>query len=268
MDTVVAFYQAAGGLDSFDETIQWAACSSVPQLAGGDIHVWAAPLNIASGRLERFAATLSSDENERAGRFRFERHRRRFIAGRSILREVLGQYVQAKPAALRFTYSNNGKPSLAADSTNAPVHFNLAHSDDLLLIAVTRIGEIGVDVERIRSIKEMDELVARFFSVRETEAFQKVPPDEKPGAFFNLWTRKEALLKATGEGITRSLSLVEVSFLPGELARLLAISGDASKAVQWKLRELSPAPGFTGAFAVQAEDISLRCVRWGGVEER
>jgi len=102
-----------------------------------------------------------------------------------------------------------------------------------------------------------------FFSPRENELFQKVSNAEKPAAFFNLWTRKEALLKATGEGITRSLSLVEVSFLPGEAARLLAVSGDAEKAAQWSLRELSPATGFTGAIAIQARDVDAKCWKWG-----
>jgi 4'-phosphopantetheinyl transferase len=101
--------------------------------------------------------------------------------------------------------------------------------------------------------------VARFFSPRENEAFQKVADEVKPAAFFNLWTRKEALLKATGEGITRSLSLVEVSFLPGEPTRLLAIAGDTAKAAQWSLRDLTPAAGFTGAVAIQARGIDVQC---------
>jgi len=119
-----------------------------------------------------------------------------------------------------------------------------------------------VDVEGVRPIKNVDELVARFFSPRENELFQKVPDGEKPAAFFNLWTRKEALLKATGEGITRSLNLVEVSFSPGEPARLVAISGDAEKAAEWSLRELSPATGYTGAIAIQARDVTVQGWSW------
>ena len=130
-------------------------------------------------------------------------------------------------------------------------------------------------------IKNVDELVARFFSPRESELFQKVSADQKPAAFFNLWTRKEAMLKATGEGITRSLSLVEVSFLPGEAARVVAISGDAQAGERWCLREVWPAKGFTGAIAVQwgtsniqlgdsrgNQEIVVKCWKWEKDGER
>jgi 4'-phosphopantetheinyl transferase len=152
---------------------------------------------------------------------------------------------------LRFNYLENGKPRLSDEFAVAEIHFNLAHTGDLALIALTRVGPVGVDVERVRPMENADDLVARFFSPREDKLFQTVAADEKPAAFFNLWTRKEALLKATGEGITRSLSLVEVSFLPGEPARLLAISGDEQRAAKWVLRDFAPANGFTGAVAIE-----------------
>jgi 4'-phosphopantetheinyl transferase len=249
-------------LNLLAETIQWPSRWAPLQLAGQEIHVWASPLNIGSGALDTFATTLLPDEKERAERFKFDVHRNRFIAGRGALREILGQYLQVNPADLRFSYSPNGKPVLAEQFANSGIHFNLAHSEDMALFAVTRIGPVGVDVECVRPIKNVEELVARFFSSRENELFQNVPADEKPASFFNLWTRKEALLKATGEGITRSLSLVEVSFLQGESARLLAVSGDAAKAAQWSLRELTPAAGFAGAVAVEAREVSVRCGKW------
>jgi 4'-phosphopantetheinyl transferase len=231
-------------------------------LAGKAIHVWAAPLNGVPESLEKFTATLSPEEKERAQRFKLDKLRNRFIAGRGTLREILGHYLQIKPLDLRFAYSANGKPMLAEKLADSGIHFNLAHSGDLAVVAITRVGEIGVDVEQIRPIKNVEDLVARFFSSRENEQFQKIPADEKPAAFFNLWTRKEALLKATGEGITGSLKLVEVSFLPGTPARLLAISGDAPKAGRWRLQELLPAIGFTGAVAIEARDVVVKCARW------
>lgn len=232
------------------------------QLARNEIHVWAAALGIESDLLNALARTLSPDEMARAERFKFEKHRNRFIAGRGVLREILGRYLQIKPEDLRFDYSTNGKPSFAIGFAHGGIHFNLAHSEDVALIAVTRIGQVGVDVECVRALKDMDHLVARFFSARENELFQKVPVNEKPAAFFNLWTRKEALLKATGEGITRSLSLVEVSFLAGEPARLVAVAGNAEKATEWSLRELAPATGFVGAVAVRAREMVVRCGKW------
>lgn len=245
-------------MNSFANTIPWPSRPVTPELASNEIHVWAVPLSARAGVLETHAATLSPDEKARAERFKHEKHRHRFVVGRGALRDILGQYLQTEPAKLSFDYSNNGKPALAGVFALAGFHFNLAHSEDLALVAITRIGIVGVDVECVRAIKDADELVARFFSARESELFHAVPATEKPAAFFNLWTRKEALLKATGEGITRSLSLVEVSFLPGEPARLLAVSGDTAKAAEWTLMELSPAPGFAGAVAIEAKDVSVK----------
>lgn len=249
-------------MNSPGETILWPPCPGAPPLAGNEIHVFAATLSWPADILKQFATILSPDETARANKFKFERHRNRFIAGRGALREILALYLNANPSELTFDYSPNGKPTLAGQFAKTGIHFNLAHSEELALIAVTRIGIVGVDVERVRAVKEMDHLVARFFSPRESEAFQKVSEAEKPAAFFNLWTRKEALLKATGEGITRSLSLVEVSFLPGQPAQLIAIAGDSAKAAEWSLRELSPAIGFTGAIAIQSRDINVRCWKW------
>jgi 4'-phosphopantetheinyl transferase len=237
-------------LNSLDEKIQWASRSDIPPLAGNEIHVWAITLAVTTDILKNFAAILSPAESERAKKFKFDKHRNRFIAGRGAMRVILGKYLDATPADIRFVCLANGKPDLVEGFEGAGLHFNLSHTEDLALLAVTRVGRIGVDVECVRPIKNVDELVARFFSPRENEIFQKVPDKDKPAAFFNLWTRKEALLKATGEGITKSLSLVEVSFLPGEAARLLSISGNAESAGRWWMRELSPAEGFTGAIAL------------------
>ena len=206
----------------------------------------------------------------RANRFKFPHLRNRYIAGRGALRAILAHYLQTDAGALRFDYLENGKPMFAEQFAHDGIHFNLSHTGDLALVAVTRIGLLGVDVEWVRPIKNVDELVARFFSERENELFQKVPAEQKPAAFFNLWTRKEALLKATGEGITRSLNLVEVSFLPGEPARFLAISGDAKAAEQWTLRDFTPAKEYAGAVAVQqgtsnaerAAQIEIKAWKW------
>jgi 4'-phosphopantetheinyl transferase len=256
-------------LNPVAETILWPPCPDA-SLGANAIHVWAASLSVPPDPLEKFSATLTPAEKERANRFKFEKHRNRFIAGRGTLRAILARYLKADAAKLHFDYLENGKPVLAEEFASAGIHFNLAHTENLALVAITRIGLVGVDVECVRPIKNVDELVARFFSPRENDLFQKVPAGEKPTAFFNLWTRKEALLKATGEGITRSLSLVEVSFLPGEPARLMAISGDEKRASEWNLREVVPAVGFTAAVAVKPEtsiqssdgDLAIKCWKW------
>jgi len=230
------------------------------ELALGDseVHVWAVPLDLDDAAIARFAPMLSSDERERAARFKFEVHRKRFIAARGWMREILSRCLRVAPEKIGFDYSPNGKPALARACGDSKIHFNLAHSRDLALFALTRIGPLGVDVEQIREVKDMEHLVARFFSKRETELFRTVAEQDRPRAFFNLWTRKEAMLKATGEGITRSLDRVEVSFLPGEPARVIAIEGDESKAARWRLIELAPAPGYTGALASEGPKVRVR----------
>jgi 4'-phosphopantetheinyl transferase len=189
---------------------------------------------------------------------RFDVHRDRFIAGRGWLRTVLGRYLQTDPALIDFTYSKLGKPALPIAFESTKLNFNLAHSEDLALLAVTQLGTVGVDVECIRPIKNVEDLVARFFSRRENELFQKLPLEERPAAFFNLWTRKEALLKATGEGIAGGLDRVEVSFQAHEPAQLLALPDGSGEAAQWSLSELIPAPGFCGAVAIQSKPIHVR----------
>jgi 4'-phosphopantetheinyl transferase len=228
-------------------------------LGPADVHIWAAPLEVSSDTLSRFTATLSAPEQERAARFRFEQHRHRFIAGRGLLRLLLSRYLQTEPCAVQFAYGTHGKPSLASPWAGSGLHFNLAHSENLVLLGVTRAGPVGVDVEHIRMPADADQLVRRFFSARESAAFGSLTAVEKPAAFFNLWTRKEAWLKATGEGIGDSLGRVEVSFLPGEPARLLALPEDSAPLTHWTLQDLSPAPGFAAALALANPTAHLHC---------
>jgi 4'-phosphopantetheinyl transferase len=214
--------------------------------------VWTTRLDLDPARRAALAATLSSDEWERASRFRFETHRHRFVSGRGILRGVLAYYVGVEPENLRFLQGAHGKPELAPEFALSRIHFNLSHSEDLALIAVTRNARVGVDVERTRPLEDAGELVARFFSARENAAFQSLPPEIKPTAFYNLWTRKEAWLKATGEGIGHLLNRVEVTFLPDEPARLLRLPAEYSKSGPWSLRATRPAAGFAAALAVNS----------------
>jgi 4'-phosphopantetheinyl transferase len=231
------------------DAIIWPVPPHKLALGATDVHVWAASLEPPTEFISRFVAILSPDEKERASRFRFDKHRNRFVAGRAILRSLLGRYLNCPPAQLQFIYGFHGKPALAGQFAET-LHFNLAHSENMALVAVTHIGAVGVDVEQVRPMADADELVERFFSAREIALFQQVPEDQKSIAFLNLWTRKEAWLKANGQGIAHSLNRVEVTFLPGESAELLALPEDSGSNSNWVLRELNPAPGFIGALAL------------------
>ena len=215
------------------------------------VHVWVVKLDVTDSVGNGLKSLLSEDELARAASYRFEIHRRRFISARGALRCLVGDCIGSEPEHLQFGYEPNGKPYLA--NAEDKVSFNVAHSEDVALIAIAKEGDIGVDVERVRWLPDFDELVARFFSTREARQFQALPLERKAAAFFNLWTRKEAMLKATGEGISDSLSRVEVTFLPGEPARLLA-PPENSVTSDWTLRDLSCVHGYGAAIAIKANE--------------
>jgi 4'-phosphopantetheinyl transferase len=226
----------------------------VPPLGEAEVHVYSFSLAQPQQVLARLASLFSVDERERACRFHFEVHSSRFMAGRGLLRLLLGHHLDTEPAGLNFTCRPAGKPEL--DPPHSGLHFNLAHCEDCALLAITRLGPLGVDLERVRELPDFEELVGRFFSVREATAFARLLPAQKPRAFFNLWTRKEAWLKATGDGIAEGLDKVEVSFLPGEAARVLALPGDDAPEA-WTVRELQFAAGFVAALAIRQPTFSI-----------
>ncbi|HZV33791.1 MAG TPA: 4'-phosphopantetheinyl transferase superfamily protein [Verrucomicrobiae bacterium] len=242
--------------------IQWPKAPREFSLGKRDVHVWAAPLLVLAEQAATYEATLSSDEQARAARFLFERDRRRFIIGRGILRAILGKYLRIPPAQIRFTYAHHGKPALADLAGTDELHFNLAHSEELAVFAMSRIRGIGIDVEKQRPIDDAESIAERFFSAHESRQLKSLPAQKKQDGFFNLWTRKEAWLKATGEGLGEMLNQIEVSLRPDEPARLLSIFNDTKAATEWSLRELIPANGFVGALAIPATDFQMHCWSW------
>ena len=244
-----------------ESTISWHIPSGQPPLSQDEIHVWASCLDVAPTASAVFGASLSEGERMRAKKFRFQQHKSRFIVGRGLLRAIMSHYLQVEPARVEFKYNLQGKPELTRPFDSSGIHFNLAHSEDLALFTVTTIGPVGIDVERIQANKDARELVKWFCSPCEQELFENLAPQEKQLAFFNLWTRKEAFLKATGEGIAQLLSQVEVAFQPGKPARFIAVSGDSERASRWSVRDLSLGPDFAAAVAIQAKNFRLRCLK-------
>lgn len=227
-----------------------------------ELHVWACSLDLTLPLLQALTLTLCPAEVRRADRFHFPEHRARFIAGRGVLRAVLGRCLGTEPGSLEFQYGVHGKPELTGQFAAAGLQFNLAHCENLALIAVAWNARIGIDVERIRVLTDAGELVTRFFSPREGAAFHALSAARQPEAFFNLWTRKEAWLKATGLGISQYLAQVEVTFLPGAGARLLCFPESLAFDGPWSLRDLRPAEGFAAALCVERDIGELNCWRW------
>ncbi|MEH1767420.1 4'-phosphopantetheinyl transferase HetI [Nostoc sp.] len=216
-----------------------------------EIHVWRIDLNQPESQLQNLAATLSSDEMARAERFYFQEHRQRFIAGRGILRTILGRYLGIKPSQVEFNYQQRGKPVLADTFADSGLEFNLSHSQGLGLCAVNCTRPIGVDLEYIRLMSDIEALAKRFFLPREYEKLRSLSPNQQQEVFFRYWTCKEAYLKATGDGLSQ-LEQIEVSLTPTEPAKL-EISED------WSLFELVPANNYVAAVAVENLGWNLKC---------
>jgi 4'-phosphopantetheinyl transferase len=245
----------------------WEPAPGKPLLLEHEIHVWCASLDQEPSRVEAFFHTLSADEQERAGRFYFERDRRHYTVGRGVLRHILGRYLALEPQELVFSYGPKGKPSLAQElvktsSTVRDLRFNLSHSGGLALYACTYGRDIGVDIEQWRELEDAERIATRFFAAAEVRVFSALPMPDKMQGFFNCWTRKEAYIKATGDGLSMPLDCFEVSLIPGEPARFLRVNGDPTETVRWSLRELYPAPGYVAAVCVEGQGWALQCWRW------
>jgi 4'-phosphopantetheinyl transferase len=224
--------------------------------------VWHVALDPEPDRLRELEATLSGDERERADRFRFERDRRRYIAARGALREVLGSRLGTEPAALRFDYGEQGKPVLRPGQGGGELFFNVAHSGDRGALVVGTVPEIGIDVEVVRTIRDAASIATRFFSYQESAAIAALPPALRLQAFFLCWTRKEAFIKALGEGLSHPLDAFAVSVAPGEPARLLYADTAVGALDEWRLHDLSDLPGFACAVAVQGDASDVRVGWW------
>jgi 4'-phosphopantetheinyl transferase len=232
----------------------WSQCS-LPQgpLPEREVHVWRFGLDVSDLALRRLAGTLSEAELVRAERFRFPHLRRRFAAGRGALRAILARYLSVEPRQLLFTYSSHGKPSLADPLCN--IQFNVSHSNDLMVAAICREWPIGVDIEKEDLKFGAMDIAQRFFCRREWDEIARKSNEDGLRVFFQFWTAKEAVLKATSLGLSLELSKLEIGLTP---LRILAIE-DAGKihGASWHLTAFSPADGYSGALAVAAEPSRL-----------
>jgi 4'-phosphopantetheinyl transferase len=227
-----------------------------------DVHVWRATLDQTPSQIQSFLHTLAADEQARAERFYFERDREHFIVARGLLRTILGRYLNREPGGLSFYYSSHGKPALAGESDGDAIRFSISHSHGVALYAVTRGREVGIDLERIRFDVAIAEIAERLFSRREVAMLRKLPTEVQHQAFFHCWTRKEAYIKARGEGLSLPLDQFEMSLAPGEPAALLGTRPDPSEASRWSLHELTLAPGYVAALAVERHGWRLTCWQW------
>lgn len=211
--------------------------------------MWRTELLQPDDVLDNFWSTLEADETDRANRFHFDKHRRAFVVGRGFLRDVLSRYLHAKPESLRFSYGAYGKPSLAGEYKNTRLRFNMSHSHNLALLAITEDNQIGVDVEYMRVDFATTDIAQRFFSRAEVATFNTLAEEERVAAFFRCWTRKEAFIKATGKGLSQSLDGFDVTVAPGVAAELLRV--DQEDAARWFLTDIDAGREYAAALAVE-----------------
>jgi 4'-phosphopantetheinyl transferase len=240
-----------------DNPCVWSVPPPKLELAEAEIHVWRAALDLENQTLSRCASILSQDEQLRANRFLFPRDRDHFIAARGVLRELLGRYVGCSPGRIEFQYGPHGKPALRAEGGESPVHFNLSHSRDLAVYAFARSREVGIDLEPIRPEFAGENIAERHFSARELDEWHRLPPELRAEAFFLCWTRKEAYVKARGEGLQIPLDSFSVTLTPNRAVELHSLD-DA----RWRLHSFQPADEYVGALVGEGKDWRLLQLGW------
>lgn len=236
----------------------WRSGPKEPAIWQNEVQVWRIKLDMQWSWTLDEALTL--EDRARADRFRFESDRRRFCIARASLRIILGRYLKVKPGRVHLDVNDYGKPYLADPNLSQGLRFNLSHSHQIALFAVTRDREVGVDVEFVRPDFVTDDVAEHFFSPAEVRQFRAVPAELKTESFFNCWTRKEAYIKARGEGLSCPLDQFDVSLGPSERPMLLNSRVDPKDVSRWAFQSLHVDDGYAATLAVEGQ--YSRLVLW------
>jgi 4'-phosphopantetheinyl transferase len=227
------------------------------------VHVWRVPLDQSSERTAAASKVLSPDEREVTARYHFNMHRQQFVQARAGLRLVLSDYTGVDPRNLEFTYGPQGKPALTNAKSHGDLRFNLSRRDGLALIAVTRGREIGIDVELLRKDLPFFEIAEASFSAAESAALRNLPESALSRGFYNCWTRKEAFVKAIGQGLSFPLKDFDVSLRPGDAAELLEARGShTNDAARWSLHDISVSENYVAALTVEGSGVKVTDCVW------
>lgn len=223
------------------------------------IQVWAVRLNCSVAQRASLKAVLSAEERARAEKFVFPRDQQAYMVARGTLRNILSAHTGFPPETVVFETNQYGKPSLHPNCGGEWIHFNVAHSGSLALYAIRAAGEVGVDIEQIRPLDDLRAIAASTFSRAEYFDLQSLPQHQYQEAFFNCWTRKEAFIKAIGQGLSYGLQNFDVTLRPDEPARIRHIAGASPR--EWSLIDLRPAAGYAAAIAAPGPNLKVR-LRW------
>jgi 4'-phosphopantetheinyl transferase len=244
------------------DSIVWQNPPASLSLATNEVHVWRAALQLSSNEGQDpyavFTRLLTDEEKQRAGQFRFERHRQPWIVAHAYLRVLLSAYLHVPTTAIVFRQNEYGKPSLASP-TKTTLQFNLSHSNGYALYAFSNGHALGIDVEYMRQTIDFEGLARHSFSQYEQQALLALAPTERPVAFYRCWTRKEAYIKARGMGLSLPLHLFDVSLAEQTTTALLASREDTHEVARWSLRNLQPATDYAGAVMAEGTDWRMHC---------
>ena len=243
-------------------TQPWEPVQTVPALGPGEVHVWRDNLSAPAPEHWVSLESLSPDERARADRMSAMARRAAYVRGRSALRFLAGEYLNVSASMIPVRILESGKPIIDRQEPNGGLSMSVSHSGPVLAVAFTRAGDIGIDVEVEAASVDRGAVARRFFSNAEAVGLAHLPPAAQRSAFFALWVRKEALLKAIGDGLSTPLSEVEFtvsSTADPTLLRVPSAYGDVS---EWTVRAVAPAPGTAGAVAVRGRVTSMRCLSW------
>ena len=231
-------------------------------LARGELHAWFVRLEDVRRHVDSLVKILTPNEIARADRFFFENDRIEYILARGLLRHIVSRYVGFAPDQLRFGYNSHGKPALEDEWRGDQLEFNLSHARGWVVYALTKARCVGVDLEYTDRSIEIDQIAERFFSPYEASLFQQLPGQEKKRAFFSCWTRKEAYVKARGEGLSLDLRGFDVTIAPDQPALLLRVAGDPSEARRWSLTDLPAPAGYAAALAMEGRIDEIQLWQW------
>jgi 4'-phosphopantetheinyl transferase len=223
-----------------------------PTPSANEVVVWRVALETVS---VKDATVLAVDERERAERLKIPAVRLAFIQGRLFLRRMLGRTLGRDPGSLQFASEGNGKPTLPA----APLAFNLSHSGGVAALAIAKVGPVGIDVEELRGDRDLVGLASRYFAPLEYAALLRLPSAQRTLGFYSCWTRKEAFIKALGEGLSHPLDAFEVSLDPSAPAAFLSIGGKQADDSPWRLFSIDFGERYAGALVAPRQVERLSC---------
>ena len=243
----------------------WQTTAVSPRLQAGELHIWKIELDCDDGQWQPLRALLSNDEQIKADRYLFEKHRRRYILCRATLRNLLGSYLDRAPDTFRFAYNSHGKPFIANDDSG--LRFNISHSGEIMLAAFVLNSEIGIDIEAIQQDIDYLGIGQRWFSELELNTLLKLPEHERVGAFFRAWSRKEAYIKALGAGLSYPLNRFSVSM--DETSPALIECQDGSQEIKsWKIHDVEVSSAYSAAVVIKAARWDIRHIHLEPLWER